>query len=464
MGKIADENTTTKPLEEPSLEGPAMVSVESTMQSLNTSQLGLPIDAPEFSFESSIVDGKKYLSLAGEDLMDTLNEGSNVLTCDLGFYRVEGVQSAPCAKYQHTAEESTAAQVWCCNCNQGEQWHNWEWTYVEDARHKACVSNIYISGKGWIVVRLLASVVIGLMAFGIILPLLVTCTENGPKLGCCVKGPFLFGCRDKTGCWWRTDSRSLIMIAFLPFYVCEALAMLKYVSSMDLNIRPRYDSYSESLGLANLTLTLISVICMPMAWFCLGVNGQMQGRRHIMRREKNGFTISLFHSWHLHTYYYYCALAAEVAMLVITATWLMTVELGDPEIRNDEGDPISNVVISPSRDDLFSLVETVFWIHIISFLHIIVGIRVYNDQYFKSKFSGVKLIRRGACFFVDYCVEEPLIKSLDCDYKKFVMDNDGNLRCAKETFADDEAGDEKSSIKEVKGKLITGPMSDGRKA
>jgi len=116
-------------------------------------------------------------------------------------------------------------------------------------------------------------------------------------------------------------------------------------------------------------------------------------------------------------------------MLVITATWLMTVELGDPEIRNDEGDPISNVVISPSRDDLFSLVETVFWIHIISFLHIIVGIRVYNDQYFKSKFSGVKLIRRGACFFVDYCVEEPLIKSLDCDYKKFVMDNDGNLRC-----------------------------------
>jgi len=44
------------------------------------------------------------------------------------------------------------------------------------------------------------------------------------------------------------------------------------------------------------------------------------------------------------------------------------------------------------------------------------------------------------------------------------MDNDGNLRCAKETFADDEAGDEKSSIKEVKGKLITGPMSDGRKA
>jgi len=54
-------------------------------------------------------------------------------------------------------------------------------------------------------------------------------------------------------------------------------------------------------------------------------------------------------------------------------------------------------------------------------------------RYFKSKFSGVKLVRRGACFFVDYCVEEPLIKSLDCDYKKFVMDNDGNLRCGLKT-------------------------------
>jgi len=60
-----------------------------------------------------------------------------------------------------------------------------------------------------------------------------------------------------------------------------------------------------------------------------------------------------------------------------------------------------------------------------------VGIRIYNDQYFKSKFGGVKLLRRGACFFVDYCVEEPLIKSLDCDYKKFVMDADGSMRCGK---------------------------------
>jgi len=242
----------------------------------------------------------------------------------------------------------------------------------------------------------------------------------------------------------------------MPFYVCEALAMMKFVDYMDLNIHPTYDQYSYILGSVNMSIAMLAIIGLPLTWFCYGVPGQMRGRRHIVRREKNGFTISLFHSWHLHTYYYYWSLLAETSMLVISAIWLMTVPLGDPEIRNSSGNPISNITITPSRTDLFLVVETVFWIHIISFLHIMVGIRIYNDQYFKAKFSGVKLIRRGACFFVDYCVEEPLIKPLDCDYKKFVMDQDGSMRCAKETFAQDDAlpRDQRGSYKEAKAKLV----------
>eukprot|EP00954_Amorphochlora_amoebiformis_P009782 763348-Amorphochlora_amoeboformis.AAC.1 len=362
------------------------------------------------------------------------------ISCDLGYYRVEGVSSAPCGKYAYEEAESAAAGVWCCNCNQREQWHDWRWTYVENAREAACTDNIYISSKGWIVARLLAAVIIGLMSVAILVPLLVTCTERGPRCICCATGGsmYLFGCRDKTGCWWRTDSRALILVAFMPFYVCEGLAMLKFVDYMDLNIHPVYDQYSLSIGISILSLTFGSIIFLPMVWFCFGVNGQMRHGRHIMRREKNGFTISLFHSWYLHSYYYYCALAAEVAMISLSATWLLTVNLGDPEIRNSQGTPLSTVSISPSRNELFYLVELVFWIHIISLLHIVVGIRIFNDQFFKNKFSGVKLVRRGACFFVDYCVEEPLIKSLDCDYKKFVMDDDGRLTCVKETFADDD--------------------------
>eukprot|EP00471_Norrisiella_sphaerica_P007724 CAMPEP_0184478598 /NCGR_PEP_ID=MMETSP0113_2-20130426/579_1 /TAXON_ID=91329 /ORGANISM="Norrisiella sphaerica, Strain BC52" /LENGTH=432 /DNA_ID=CAMNT_0026856449 /DNA_START=155 /DNA_END=1453 /DNA_ORIENTATION=- len=383
-------------------------------------------------------------------------EETETLTCGLGFYRIQGPSTPPCEVFEHNEEASSSARVWCCNCNQGEQWEGWQWTYVLDAKQAACVENPYISDKGWIAVRALSALVLGLLAVFLITPLLVTCTDRGPKCGCCVKGPFLFGCRDKTGCWWRTDSRALILIAFMPFYVCEALAMMKFVDYMDLNIHPTYDQYSYILGSVNMSIAMLAIIGLPLTWFCYGVPGQMRGRRHIVRREKNGFTISLFHSWHLHTYYYYWSLLAETSMLVISAIWLMTVPLGDPEIRNSSGNPISNITITPSRTDLFLVVETVFWIHIISFLHIMVGIRIYNDQYFKAKFSGVKLIRRGACFFVDYCVEEPLIKPLDCDYKKFVMDQDGSMRCAKETFAQDDAlpRDQRGSYKEAKAKLV----------
>lgn len=449
IAKMSDpdlENVTSKP-------NLALESDPSPISNSNSQQ----IDGSEgvsngFAWRETFVSGKRYLQINAEKLQQSLLPSGDI-TCDYGFYKVEGGIDPPCSKYQHSKEDSAAAQVWCCNCNQGEQWHNWEWTYVQNARESACVSNIYISSKGWIVVRMISAFVVGAMALFLIVPLLITCTDNGPRVGCCVKGPFLFGCRDKTGCWWRTDSRSLIMIAFLPFYICEALAMTKYVSSMDLNIRPRYDTYSQSLGLASLSLTLATICMLPLTWFCCGVNGQMRGRRHIMRREKNGFTISLFHSWHLHTYFYYCSLAAEVALIVIAATWICTVELGEPEILNDDEVPLSNISISPSRQDLFSLVETVFWIHVLSLLHILIGIRVFNAQYFKAKFSNVKLGRRGACFFVDYCVEEPLIKSLDCDYKKFIMDNNGKITCAKETFASDERTETKAA--EVKGRLLS---------
>jgi len=381
------------------------------------------------------VDGaqrQRYVEYSSERLIKMDQAiGDTFVSCSLGYYRVEGATEPPCSVHEHSVEDSLSAGVFCCNCNQGEQWEGWKWTYVENAKQSACVDNIYVSGKGWIAARVLAGILLGLMGFAICLPLFVTCKDDGPKFGCCVRGRFLFGCRDKTGCWWRTDSRSLIMLTIFPFYVCEALAMMKFVSWVDLNIHPTYDDYSFALGVAILSLSAISVICLPLAWFCLGVNGQMRGRRHIVRREKNGFTISLFHSWHLHTYFYYCSLVAEVGMIVIAAVWLMSVPLGDPDIRNGKGNAISQISISPSRSELFYLVETVFWIHVISFLHIMVGIRIYNDQYFKSKFGGVKLLRRGACFFVDYCVEEPLIKSLDCDYKKFVMDADGSMRCGK---------------------------------
>jgi len=405
---------------------------------LNHSQTGMEVNLV------TAIDGtqqKRYLEYSSESLVKRDAIGDALFTCSLGYYRVEGATEPPCPVHEQSVEDSLSAGVFCCNCNQGEQWEGWKWTYVQNAKQSACVENIYVSGKGWIAARILAGVVLGLMAFGICLPLFVTCNDSGPKFGCCVRGRFLFGCRDKTGCWWRTDSRSLIMLAFFPFYVCEALAMMKFVSWVDLNIHPSYDEYSFALGVAMLSLTTLSIICLPLAWFCLGVNGQMRGRRHIVRREKNGFTISLFHSWHLHTYFYYCSLVAEVGMIVIAAVWLLSVPLGDPDIRNGAGNSISRIAISPSRSELFYLIETVFWIHVISFLHIVIGIRIYNDQYFKSKFGGVKLLRRGACFFVDYCVEEPLIKSLDCDYKKFVMDADGTMRCAKETFAKDEDDD-----------------------
>lgn len=362
------------------------------------------------------------------EMDEEILDGSDSLTCTHGYYRVNQA-SEPCAKYQHSKEQSEAAQVWCCNCNQGQQWHDWGWTYVLDAPKTACVGNIYVTERSWEVVMTLACIFVGLMFLFGVLPLFLWCGDRGPKFECCHRRPYLFGCRDKSGCWWRTDSRTLILITFLPFYVVEALAITKYVESLQENLQPRYDQFSTSIGRTLLTIAILTACVMPLGWCCLGNHGQKRGRRHIIRREKNGFTVALFKSWHLHNYFYRWATVGEGIMCGLSAVWLGCVSLEQPNIISDSGNVIVNVTISPSRQDIYALVLVVFFLHGLSIIHCIAGLLVFNGDYFKSKFRNVKLSKRGAVVCTDYCVEEPLIKSLDCDYKKFVEDENGKIVC-----------------------------------
>ena len=361
-----------------------------------------------------------------ESLARASSASANGVQCDHGFYRVAGQSSAPCARYASSAVDDAATQtrVYCCNCNQGEQWHNFQWTYVKDASHESCVSGVFVTNNTYVIIVALEAVLAGVMLLLMTVPMCIyTDEDDNMQCGGCVAEQ-AGGYRDGSGCWWRTDSRSVVTIFFLPFYLVQAFAMRSIVSSVNADIRPQYDSEAAMLGTAYLVLVALEAGLLPMCWFFLGRFESDEGGKR-RRYEKNGFTVALFQSWHLHTYFYYIALLLEATQVFLTGYWLATVSLDDPRIVTGSGAALTRVNISPNATDVYSCVLAVFCLQTLSLLHTIAGVLVFDADFFKSRLKNVILRKRGAYYLVDYCVEEPIIRSLDCDCKKICCNRHG---------------------------------------